>query len=462
MSIDQLAECLALPRPRVAGVVDNVVTDSREARQGSLFVCLPGENVDGHEYAAAAVAAGAAAVLACRPVDAPGAPILQVENTEKALARLASVWRSRFAGKVIAITGTAGKTTVKDCLAAILGAAGKTAKTAKNHNNQIGLPLSILATAGDEKFWVLEVGISHAGDMDYLGDIVMPDLAVIINVGAGHTEGLGAHVAAHKATLLKYLAPGGKALVCADYPELAAECAKIPVRIDWFSPHGSAKFRLKSPGAALGEYVFDLAGENVAVQTPYLGEYGAENALAAAAAARLCGLDGGAIAAGFAEAEMPPQRFSLIQGAAWQIFDDTYNANPLSMRRMLAAASEYAASLNLPFAAVLGEMGELGAESAREHRQLGEFIGALRPCQVFWTGGHFADVRAGYEEKYPSGARMIHVASPDEFAKAWRRNPAAPQKGIIIFKGSRFNKMENFLAAFPDLKSKAGRDGNVL
>ncbi|MDE7065497.1 MAG: UDP-N-acetylmuramoylalanyl-D-glutamyl-2, 6-diaminopimelate--D-alanyl-D-alanine ligase, partial [Desulfovibrionaceae bacterium] len=174
-------------------MVTGVARDNRDIVPGDLFVCIPGERVDGHDFAMAAVQAGAAAVLARRelPEVPPSVPVLRVDDTVKALGRLAAAWRMRTRAKVVGITGTAGKTTVKEVLAQVLSVQGPTERTAKNHNNQIGLPLSILNAAEDAAFWVMEAGISHAQDMEELAPVLRPDIGLVLNAGAGHTAGLG-------------------------------------------------------------------------------------------------------------------------------------------------------------------------------------------------------------------------------------------------------------------------------
>ena len=173
-----------------APVVTGVASDSRAVKPGDLFVCVPGERTDGHDHAAEAVRAGAVAVLAERdPFEGEVnarvllTPVLLADNSVAALGRLGHAWRAAFRGKVVGVTGTAGKTTLKELLAHILAGRGATARNPLNLNTQIGLPVSMLGADGDEAFWVMEAGISHAGDMDELGPVLEPDLAVILNVG---------------------------------------------------------------------------------------------------------------------------------------------------------------------------------------------------------------------------------------------------------------------------------------
>lgn len=477
MSVDDVAACLGIaPLVRGAGdacggrILPKAVTDSRAVTPGALFVCVPGARVDGHEFAAAAVRAGAGAVLASRAVpeaEALGAPVFRVADTVAALGRLAACWRERTAARVVCVTGTAGKTTVKEALAAVLARHGRTAVTPLNHNNQIGMPCAVLDTDGDEDFWVMEAGISHEGDMDTLAAILKPDLALILNVGEGHTEGLGEKgVAWHKTRLLNHRAPGGAALVSADYPDLRAEAGRAAPPVYWFSAAGNpADFTARAhAGSGRCTLLLDgAAGAPLEVETPFQGDMGAENAVAVAAAARLLGLSDAEIADGLRSAPLPPQRCNEIRCGAWRVIDDTYNANPLSMRRMLDVAAGRARAANVPLIMVLGEMGELGADSARCHERLGRHLAALAPALVFWKGGHGADVRAGLCAALREAGRTAEavvwqpVTDAGDFVAKWGAHgvagaggdgDAGAAGGVILFKGSRANRLETLLTAF--------------
>ncbi|MBD5557906.1 MAG: UDP-N-acetylmuramoyl-tripeptide--D-alanyl-D-alanine ligase [Desulfovibrio sp.] len=443
-------------------MLTRAVTDSREAAPGALFVCVPGARVDGHDFAASAVERGARAVLASRPlpeVVALGAPVLVVPDTVRALGRLAAYWRDKTGAKVVCVTGTAGKTTLKETLAAILAEHGKTARTPLNHNNQIGMPCAVLDTDGDEDFWVMEAGISHEGDMDELAAILRPDLALILNVGPGHTEGLGGRgVAWHKARLLAHLSPGGTALVSADYADLVAEAEATGAKPVYFSATGVDVPYSARMGEGAGNFYLELAGEGLEAQTPFRGAFGAENAIAAAGAAHLLGLDAEEIRRGFAVATLPPQRCARKEFGPWRVIDDTYNANPLSMRRMLEAAAAEAGAASLPLVAVLGEMGELGADSARHHEDLGRLLGELGVAAVFWKGGHGGDVRVGLAATHPHAARgWTEVKGPEDFAAAWQACRDFPAGGVLLFKGSRANRLEELLAALEEKEREQGR-----
>ncbi len=440
----------------MAGEVCGVVTDSRKAGPGSLFVCVPGEHADGHDFAEAAVARGAVALLAQRPLSVPDGrggetPVFVVPDSVEALGKLARWQRDRVSAVVVGVTGTAGKTTVKEVLAQVLSVRGKTARNELNLNNQIGMPLSMLAADGDEAFWVMEAGISREGDMEALGAVLHPDLALILNVGAGHTAGLGKKgVAWHKTRLLTALAEGGRGLVSADYPDLAREARAVLGAVQFFTAEGRPMpYRGAYTGHVengRGVYRLWLDGEACDVHAPFTGGYGAENAIAVAAAAHMLGLTPAEISEGFASAALPPQRFMRRQCGAWTVIDDSYNANPLSMRRMLEAASEAAGGK--PFLVVLGEMLELGALSEKEHETLGRQLAEMRPAAVIWKGGEFEALCGGLERGKYAGftARVEDEAS---FAAALSRSGCTPsQGGLVLFKGSRGNHLETLAAAF--------------
>ncbi|MFP5259340.1 MAG: UDP-N-acetylmuramoyl-tripeptide--D-alanyl-D-alanine ligase, partial [Acidobacteriota bacterium] len=298
-------------------VIEAVRIDSRAVSPGCLFVCIPGARLDGHNFAAEAVAKGAAAVLADRPlVGLPeGTPVLLVRDTVAALGKLARSWRERVGARLVAVSGSAGKTTVKELTASILSKMGPTAKNYKNFNNNIGLPLSMLEAGEADLTWVMELGISAPGEMEPLAAIAEPDVAVIHNVGPAHLEALGdvAGVAVEKTKLFKALRPGGTALASMDYPELwAAAKAVRPDVVALSTKGGPAPYRAKYLGAiseGRGRFFLKLRDLELDVVTPLTGGHFAENILAAAAAAHVLGAAGEHISSGLATAVMPEQRF---------------------------------------------------------------------------------------------------------------------------------------------------------
>lgn len=430
-------------------------SDNRKVLPGQLFTAIAGERSDGHDYAADAVRAGAAAVLAQRdPFDGEAlAPVLLVEDSVRALGLIGHAWRSSFGGRVTGITGTAGKTTTKELLAHILSQRGKTARNSMNLNTQVGMPVSMMAADGDEAFWVMEAGISHPDDMDELGPILRPDLAIVLNVGAGHTQGLGQKGTAHyKARLLRYLAEGGIALVSADYDDLVREVRGICPGAVFFSTRGRpVPYRASYLGLdenGRGNYRLWLDDGVLDVNCALSGPYAAENIIAAAAAAHLLGLSREEIAEGVKSAPLPAQRFARRDIPGWIVIDDTYNANPLSSGRMIEAAAELAHDRD--FLCVMGEMLELGDAAEHEHRELGRALASSGSRAVFWVGGHAADVEEGLKDEH-FGGFFAALAGPEDFLPAlerWEQGRRPGRSGLALFKGSRGNRLERFVKLF--------------
>ncbi|MFW5733614.1 MAG: Mur ligase family protein, partial [Oceanidesulfovibrio sp.] len=364
--------------------------------------------------------------------------------------------------QVVVVTGTAGKTTVKEMLAQILSRKGKTCKNHLNLNNRLGLPRSIFEADPDAAFWVLEAGINMEGEMDELGAAAGPDLAVIVNVGPGHLEGLGdvTGVARNKARLLAHLAEGGRGLINLDYPELVSAAYCLEPRCIGFSAkpleNGEAA-KLRGLARYHGEYkgmndegasrfAIDLDGKLIEPCVDAPGPLMVENATAAAAAAHLLGLEPEMIEAALSQVELPQQRFAKREVGPWLVIDDSYNANPLSMGRALVSAR--AAAADKALVCVMGEMRELGATAAQAHEALGREVAAAQPTAVFWKGGEYEAVRKGLADAGYEG-RVTHVSGAEDFMNAWRSlamDDAAG--GVVLFKGSRSIRMEQLAQTF--------------
>ncbi|HBW15954.1 MAG TPA: UDP-N-acetylmuramoylalanyl-D-glutamyl-2, 6-diaminopimelate--D-alanyl-D-alanine ligase [Desulfovibrio sp.] len=439
-----------------------VRSDSRKVAPGDLFVCIRGERFDGHDFAADVVRQGARVLIAERDPfngECPSADvtIMVVDDSVKALGRLANLHRMRSKARVVGVTGTAGKTTVKELLAQVLGVRGDTARNPLNLNNQIGLPLSMLEATGNESFWVMEAGISQPQDMDELGAVLRPDIGLVLNVGQGHVAGLGDRgVAYYKSRLLAHLAEGGTGLVCADYDDLVREARSVCRRLQFFSASGrGVGYRAAydgpvadaagSDGGVRGRYRVWLDGSVHEVVAPFRGAFGAENVAAVAAAAHLCGLSGEEIAAGLAEAVLPRQRFACATVGGFVCIDDTYNANPLSSARMVEAVTEMAAGGPLVF--VLGEMLELGEEAADAHERLGRQLATTGARAVFWKGGNAEAVAMGLRL---GGYGGLFCAVDDTASFVDRFASLGLASAHVLFKGSRGNRLEVLRAAFGD------------
>ncbi len=430
-------------------VPSGVQTDSREIAAGELFFCIAGERFDGHDFAALALERGACAVVAER--DMPHLPegcVLRVDNVLQALGKLARAHRDASRATVVGITGSVGKTTVKELLAGICSQVGVTAKNHLNLNNQIGLPLSILRATGEEQFWVFEAGINYDGEMDLLGAILAPDVAVLVNVGGVHSQGLGdvRNVARNKARLLRHLQPGGLAVYSADYPELATAVEGYGVRALCFSTGNAdvvctGAYAGPIPGGK-GRYTLQVAGERFQVDVPWRGGFMAENLAAAAAAAHGLGIGTAYIRSGLEAARPVARRFQTYATRHFLLVDDCYNANPLSMGPSIAGARELAEER--PLILVLGEMRELGAQSAAAHEELGRVVGGSGAKVLFWRGGHVDEIVRGLNHSGFKG-NFIAVGSVDAFIEEWRK--LAFTRGLVLVKGSRSMKMEHYCDA---------------
>ena len=430
-------------------VFDRVQTDSRLVKKGDLFFCIAGDRLDGHNFAADAASRGAGGIVAHRPLDLPGdIPVVLVRDTLTALGRLARFWREKCSATVVGVTGSAGKTTVKEMLAAVLGAEGVTGKNFRNWNNQLGLPLSMLAMSGQERFWVLELGISVPGDMDELGMILAPDLAVILNIGPCHLQGLGSEqgVAREKSMVLQYLAPGGKGVVSRDYPELVAAARSAEVSLSTFSrldPEAPVFGRYLGLEGSAGRFLVRCGEQDSVLILPVHGDHMAENVAAVVAVAAELGIDPATVEKGLQEFCPAPQRFVVHEKGVWTVVDDTYNANPLSMRYGVQQAAAMAEDRDLVF--VLGDMLELGEAAHAEHARLGELVGATPFLRTYYFGTYEAAFRSGMGA---AADRCFSLSSPKGFACEMESLPA--KGGVILFKGSRGCGMERFLNVFSE------------
>ncbi len=429
--------------------VQRIQTDSRLVEPGDLFVCLQGENLDGHNFARDAVHKGALGVVSEKPLwDLHiEVPVLLVQSSLQALGQLAAYWRSKFQGRVLAVTGSAGKTTVKELLASILGQRSQVGKNFKNWNNELGLPLSILGFSCREQYWVLEAGISKKGDMDILGQILNPDLALVVNVGPAHLQGLQdlGGVAREKARLLHYLRPGGLGVVSRDYPELKQ---RLPVREDMrlvsFSTIPSqAKFHGQYLGlqtSGKSRFQLDLEGHVLDLELDLHGKFMLENLLAACSTAWSLGLDPEAISLGLQQTVLPEHRGALRELRDFIVVDDCYNANPLSMRCALEHVSSLAGQGNLYL--ILGDMKELGDRAEEEHENLGRFVAELDPSGVFYIGEYTDQFRAGYLSKGRAEILQL-MQNVHDLLPCWRK--LDPRQGILLIKASRGCRLERCL-----------------
>lgn len=408
------------------------VIDSRQARPGDLFFALRGERHDGHDFVESALAAGAAGAVVERPVPVPGeAAVFHVSSAPEAIQRLAAYWRRRHNVRVVAVTGSVGKTTCKELTATVLGRRFRVLKSEGNLNTEIGVPLTLLGlTAGHERA-ILEFGMYARGDIALLARVAAPAVGVVTNIGPVHLERLGhlGAIVAAKAELVEALPEDGLAVLNGDDPQVAALARRTRARVVYYglSPQCDVRagevvsrgldgfsFRLSCPAGAID------------VSCPLPGKHHVYPALAAATVGLNEGMGLEEIAAGLAEAR-PDLRLRVLPGPGGSvIIDDSYNASPASM----LAALDLLAELPGRRIALLGEMRELGAEEEEGHRAVGRRAAAV--CDRLFVCGEQARPLA---EAASAGGLEARWLESGEAADALRRELG--RRDYLLVKASR-------------------------
>jgi len=424
-----------------------VVIDTRQLTPGAVFAALRGQHVDGHDFAAMAAERGAAALLVERKVDV-ALPQWVVADVRLALGDLARSWRRRFDTPVIGVTGSNGKTTVKQMLGSILSQAGETLVTQGNLNNDLGVPLTLFRLGKNHQAAVVEMGANHAGEIEYLVKVAEPVIGVITNAGPAHLEGFGSveGVALAKGEMFTGLPPDGMAVINASdnhaalWREMAGHCRQLTFGLDT-----QADFRVDRE-----QLVAVMDGSprtRVIAQTPYgpteweiplLGSHNVANALAAAAAAWVAGATPVQIVDGLAQMQPAQGRLAIRAGRRGaRLIDDSYNANPLS----LAAALHVLADMPGRHWLVLGDMGELGPQGESLHVQAGELAKQTGVEKLFALGDLAAKAARAF------GAAGMSASSPQALLEAVIAElPSSAQNVVILIKGSRAMHLEQVVA----------------
>ena len=379
-----------------AAVVTGVTTDSRAASDGQLFIPLTGERFDGHAYIDGALSAGAAGCLTARVPETmqPGKFYIQVADTRLALKALAAWYRSRFTLPVVQITGSAGKTTTKEMVAAVLSRRYDTLKTQANFNNDIGTPLTLLGLAPQHQAAVIETGMNHFGEIRYLGEMVRPDIAVITNVGDAHIENLGntrQGILQAKCEIFENLAPDGIAVLNGDDPLL--DTVTLPQTILRCGRGEGCSVRVTDVDDRGIEGIactVTTAKASYRLMTASPGGFMIYPMAMAAAIGEALGLTGEEIAAGVAAYVPTGSRMHIIRLPEGRLLiDDCYNANPQAMTEALRLL---AVTQTRRRAAVLGDMGELGELTVSAHRAIGALTGELHLDSVIAIGEKARDI----------------------------------------------------------------------
>ena len=446
----KLSDLLAVTKGELLGgdaLFCSVSTDTRYLQQGDLFVAIKGPHFDGHDFTDDVAVKGAAAMIVSHPVETE-LPQLVVADTRMALGQLAALWRDRFDIPVIAVTGSNGKTTVKEMLASILNRQHSVLVTQGNLNNDIGVPLTLLRLRAEHDVAVIEMGASQQGDIEYLSKMVRPNVALLTNAAAAHLEGFGdiAGVARAKGEIFSGLIEDGCAILNADdsrsglWRVMAGErrCSyfgirhKADVTVTDLQDNGQlgSTFRLKTPQG------------QVLVSLPLAGRHNVMNALAASAAATAISISLDDICAGLQSMQAVSGRLAIQRGINNScLINDSYNANPSSMR----AALDVLAASGGEKILVLGDMAELGNSARALHEQVGRQACTSGVDRIYAVG-EYAALTAG---TFGQGGQ--HFSNQKELIEALREHLMLPRSMMmeitVLVKGSRSMAMEQVVAA---------------
>jgi UDP-N-acetylmuramoyl-tripeptide--D-alanyl-D-alanine ligase len=462
LSLAEIAEVVGgqthdIPDPSVQ-VTGPVVRDSREVEPGSLFVAFVGERVDGHDFADAVVEAGAVALLASRPV---GVPAIVVDDVQSALGALARHVVRRLGATLVALTGSAGKTSTKDLIAQVLARKAPTVFTPGSFNNEIGLPLTALSATAETRFLVLEMGARGIGHIRYLTDLTPPQIGLVLNVGTAHIGEFGGReqIAQAKGELVEALPEDGAAILNADDPLVRAMASRTKAKVILFGESGEADVRAENVRLTdSGQPAFSLrtpSGCSEVTMRLY-GEHHVSNALAAAAVAHELGMSADEIATALSEAgSLSRWRMEVTERPdGVTIVNDAYNANPESMRAALRALA--AMGKGRRTWAVLGKMAELGDEALAEHDAVGRLAVRLNVGKLVAVGGREASwLQLGAYNEGSWGEESVHVSDAQAAVDLLRSELRTGD--VVLVKASRSVGLESVAQALVE----TGAEGEV-
>ena len=439
-----------------APAITGVSVDSRSVGRGDLFVAIVGERVDGHDFAAEAIAAGASCVLSARALqaaDGSALPCVVVEDPVLALGALASWYRrQRLACTVIGITGSSGKTSTKDLIGRVLSSGGPTVSAKGSYNSEIGLPLTVLRADAETRFLVLEMGMRGEGHIAYLVSLVMPDIAVVLNVGSAHLGVVGSReaIARAKSEIVRSLPASAVAVLNEDDPVVRSMAEVTIARVVSFGESAAADVRatdvrldeLARPSFTLHDIPAD---EAMPIDLRLSGEHFVSNACAAAAVGLTAGLSMEQVADALRAAEADSRWRMEVHRApgGYIVVNDAYNANPESMRAALKSLAAMAAGRRSW--AVLGEMRELGDASREEHDAIGRLAVRLDISRLVCVGDATRVMHLGASSEGSWGEESIHVPDVDS-AIALLREQVQPDD-VVLVKASRAVGLERVAEA---------------
>ena len=430
--------------------IDSISTDTRQLEPGDLFIALLGENFDAHDFLAQAFEKGAraAVVESGREYDVKK-PLIKVEDTTRALQDLAAYYLEQLSLTVIAVTGSTGKTTTKDLTASVVKQRYETLKTQGNFNNEIGLPLTLFRLDESHEAVVLEMGMRGVGEIAHLTEIAPPDIGVVTNVGKTHIELLGsvAKIAQAKSELVQSLDEKGTAILNADDERVKAMSELTKANVIYYGINKEANLKgreirtLTSPDRV--SFQLEVGTKSSEIMLPMPGEYNVYNALAAAAVGRELGIDLAEIKEGLATASLTDKRNQIIKSAQGiKIINDTYNANPTSVRAGLNTLSQIAEGRKI---AILGDMLELGEVAEKEHYKLGSVIIEEGIDYLITIGDLALKIAEGAEDKGLDKSKIFTYNRKREAID--KIEEIMETDDTILVKASRGMKLEEIVAS---------------
>ncbi|MBI3838999.1 MAG: UDP-N-acetylmuramoyl-tripeptide--D-alanyl-D-alanine ligase [Planctomycetia bacterium] len=435
------------PRHGEATLLEHVVTDSRQVQKGDVFWGLAGTRFDGGSFAEEAYSRGATGVVVggkyVQPW--PGCWSLQVDDGQKSLDELARWNRRRFAGRVVAVTGSVGKTTARNMIHAVLGTRFEGCSSPRNFNNNVGVPLSMLAMEPEHDFAVLELAASAAGEISRLATLCQPHIGVITRVGDAHLGGFGSveAVAEAKAELLGAIPQDGWAVLAGDDARLRKLATGSRAKIVWFGRSLDNDLVATNVQSRDGRLSFSVEGTLMSVGV--WGRHYLAPALAAVAVGRIFGIRDAQIAEGLAQFQSPPMRCQITKVGGATIIDDTYNASPVAMRAALELLRDFDAPGRR--IVVCGDMRELGEASGQLHRKLGDQVVTLCGADLLVAcGDHAHEVVAGARAAGMPPSQALACQQPEELLSHWESSLLPGD--VVLVKGSRAMAMERLVKAF--------------
>lgn len=430
--------------------VESIVTDSRQVQPGALFVAIPGQRVDGHTFIEDVVKKGAVAVLSERDLGPRPYPYIHVESSLQAVKDIAEFYLETLALPVVGVTGSVGKTSTKEVISAVLAQKYCVLKTEGNFNNELGLPLTVFRLRPEHQIAVLEMGISQFGEMSRLAKVAKPDTCVITNIGPCHLEFLGDRDGVFKAKteIFQYMKERGCVILNGDDDKLAAVGdvggrkpiffgmdSRSDVWADDLLPHGLTGTQCR----------IHMGDEAFSVRIPIPGRHMVYNALAAAAVGRHYGLSAKEIQRGIESLEAIGGRLRMIQAGPLTVIDDCYNANPISMKASLEVLK------NAPGrkVAILGDMGELGADEIDMHREIGVCAASLGLDLCICVGALSRHMAAAARQEDPD-LEVVYLEDLDGLLSLLP--DLAGEGGTVLVKASHFMGFEKVIAFFENIR----------